>query len=131
MKTQAIKYLNGLVTDETTKKEIDLIDFIKKCVREFKEEKPQVEKVDWEQYFEKLWKMYPKRSDKATARKMFERKIRGLSDEECRAKCNEIYKIQMRYVAECQEQEREMQYIKLYATFLNANIPNSPHYKGR
>ena len=130
MKTQAIKYLNGLVTDETTKKEIDLIDFIKKCVREYAEEekKPVVE---WENYFETLWKMYPRKINKQLAKKTFEHKIRGLTDEECRTKCNYIYKLQIKYIHECEVSDRDLQYIQHFSSFLNANIPNSPHYKGR
>ena len=130
MKAQAIKYLNGLVTDETTKKEIDLIDFIKKCVREYAEEekKPVVE---WENYFEKLWKLYARKTEKQLAKKTFEHKIRGLNDEDCRKKCNNIYILQMKYMKECEENGTEMQYIKHYSSWLNASVPNSPHYKGR
>jgi hypothetical protein len=130
MKTQAINYLNGLITEDTTKKQIDLIDFIKRCVREFKEEKTETA-PEWEQYFDSLWKVYPKKSDKLTAKKTMEHKVRGLTDEECRAKCREIYKLEMKYIKECQDSEREMQYIKMFSTFLNSCVPNSPHYKGR
>lgn len=35
MRSKAIKYLNSLVNDDTTKKQLDLITYIKKCVNEF------------------------------------------------------------------------------------------------
>jgi hypothetical protein len=37
MKTKALKYLDGLVTDNTTKVEYDLIAYCKKCVRAYTE----------------------------------------------------------------------------------------------
>ncbi len=37
MKTKALKYLDGLVTDNTTKVEYDLITYCKKCVRAYTE----------------------------------------------------------------------------------------------
>ena len=132
MKSKAIKWLNEQITDETTKAELDIIEFIKLCVREMKvkvaEEKP---KVDWLPMFETLWKLYPKKSDKLNAKKMFERKIRGLTEEECREKCNLIYKAQMRYQNQLIQNETPLEYTKLYASWLNCEVPNSKHYKGR
>lgn len=132
MKTKSIKWLNEQITDETTKAELDIIEFVKLCVREMKvkvaEEKP---KVDWLPMFETLWKLYPKKSDKLNAKKMFERKIRGLTEEECREKCNLIYKAQMRYQNQLIQNETPLEYTKLYATWLNCEVPNSKHYKGR
>lgn len=132
MKSKAIKWLNEQITDETTKAELDIIEFIKLCIREMKvkvaEEKP---KVDWLPMFETLWKLYPKKSDKLNAKKMFERKIRGLTEEECRQKCNLIYKAQMRYQNQLIQNETPLEYTKLYASWLNCEVPNSKHYKGR
>ena len=132
MKSKSLKWLNSKITDETTKAELDIIEFIKLCVREMKvkvaEEKP---KVDWLPMFETLWKLYPKKSDKLNAKKMFERKIRGLTEEECREKCNLIYKAQMRYQNQLIQNETPLEYTKLYASWLNCEVPNSKHYKGR
>ena len=130
MKAKAIRWLSAQVTDTTTKAEIDVIDFIKRCVKAFKveEEKP---KVDWQPYFETLWKLYPKKSDKQNAKKMFERKVRGLTEEECREKCNLIYKAQMKYQNQLAQNGTPLEYTKLYATWLNCEVPNSKHYKGR
>ena len=130
MKTNAIKYLNALVTDNTTKKEIDLIDYIKKCVREYKTENKAPE-VDWLKYFQKLWELYPRKCSKQQAKKNFEKLIRGFNEEECKNKCRLIYKAQMASQKEWTANGTEVCYIPHYGTWLLANIPKSPHYKGR
>lgn len=131
MKTKAIKWLSAQIRDDTTVEQLNLINFIKKCVNEHKVERETENKVDWLPMFEKLWKMYPKKSDKLNAKKMFERKVRGLTEEECREKCNLIYKAQMRYQKQLVQNETPLEYTKLYASWLNAEVPNSKHYKGR
>lgn len=125
MKTPAINYLNSLINDSTTKKELDIINFIKKCVKEYKVvEKPKL--VDgWQNYFETLWKLYPRKVGKQQAIKMFQRKIIGLNEEETRNKCNLIYKALMRYKQELERLNTQPEYVKHFATWLNAEIPNS------
>lgn len=130
MKSKAIKFLNSLINDNTTKSEIDVIEFCKKAVREMKE-KEELPKVEWESMFETLWKLYPRKVNKVLAKKTFEHKIRGLSEEECREKCNLIYKLQMTRQKQWKEDGREMQYVSHYSTFLNNEVPNSKHYKGK
>ena len=131
MKAETIRYLQSLITDETPKKDLDLLQFAIKCVKEHKvEDKPKT-KVDWLPYFETLWKLYPKKSDKQNAKKMFERKIRGLTEEECKEKCNLIYKAQMKYQKQLEQNDTPLEYTKLYASWLNCEVPNSKHYKGR
>ena len=131
MKSATIKHLQSLITDETPKKTCDLLQFAIRCVRSFSIEEKFENKVDWLPMFETLWKMYPKKSDKQNAKKMFERKVRGLTEEECREKCNLIYKAQMRYQNQLIQNETPLEYTKLYASWLNAEVPNSKHYKGR
>ena len=130
MKSKATKFLNSLIKDDTTKAELDVIDFLKKLVREYQAPEKKQE-FDWSPMFETLWKLYPKKSDKLNAKKMFERKIRGLTEEECREKCNLIYKAQMRYQKQLILNETPLEYTKLYASWLNCEVPNSKHYKGR
>lgn len=131
MKSATIKHLQSLITDETPKKTCDLLQFAIRCVREHKVEEKVENKVDWLPMFETLWKMYPKKSDKQNAKKMFERKVRGLTEEECREKCNLIYKAQMRYQNQLIQNQTPLEYTKLYASWLNCEVPNSKHYKGR
>lgn len=131
MKNQTIKLLQSLITDDTPKKDLDLLQFAIKCVREHKvEEKPKNE-VDWLPYFETLWKLYPRRINKELAKRSFEHKIRGLNEQECKDKCNLIYKAQKQAMNRWEEQGTEMQYIPHYSSWLNSSVPNSKHYKGR
>ena len=131
MKTKSIKWLNEQITDETTKAELDIIEFIKLCIREMKvkvaEEKP---KVDWLPMFETLWKLYPRKVNKVLAKKTFEHKVRGLTEQECKDKCNLIYKMQIMRVKQWENEGRELQYYPHYSTLLNSEVPNSPKYKG-
>ena len=131
MKSATIKFLQSLLTDDRPKGECDLLQFAIRCVREHKAEEKVENKVDWLPMFETLWKMYPKKSDKQNAKKMFERKVRGLTEEECREKCNLIYKAQMRYQNQLIQNQTPLEYTKLYASWLNCEVPNSKHYKGR
>lgn len=130
MKTKAIKWLNSKITDDTTKGELDVIDFLKKLVRDYKAPEKKQE-FDWSPMFETLWKLYPRRVGKQNAIKQFEHKIRGLTEQECREKCNLIYRAEMRYIQQLQQNETPMGYIKHFASWLNAEVPNSKYYKGR
>lgn len=42
MKSKVIDWLNSLILESTPKAELDLIEFAKKCVREYKEKEPKV-----------------------------------------------------------------------------------------
>lgn len=129
MKTKAINYLNSLVKEDTTKKEIDMIEFIKKCVREHKEEEKNAG-FDWTPMFEKLWSLYPRKINKILARKTFEHKVRGFNEEECKEKCNKIYIAQTQRIKQWKNEGRDLQYMPHYSSWLNSEIPNSPKYKG-
>lgn len=130
MKKSALDYINKLISSETTKKELDIIEYIKRCIREYKEEK-KMENVQWEPMFDVLWKIYPRKIDKQSAKKIFEHKIRGLGEQECKDKCNLIYKAEMRYISQINQNRTPIGYIKHFGTWLNAEVPNSPKYKGR
>lgn len=130
MKSKAIDFLNSLITENTTKKDIDLINFIKSCVKEHREEE-KTEKVDIDYFFETLWKLYPRKLNKQLAKRTFEHKIRGLSEQECKEKCNKIYQVMMNRIKEWEEQSRDLQYYPHFSSFLNNEIPNSPKYKGK
>lgn len=131
MKSETIKYLQSLITDETPKKTCDLLQFAIRCVREHKVEEKVENKVDWLPMFETLWKMYPRKVNKELAKRTFEHKIRGLGEQECKDKCNLIYKAQKMAMVRWEEQGTEMQYIPHYSSWLNSSVPNSPKYKGR
>ena len=130
MKSKAMKWLSDQVQPSTTKAELDVIDFLKKLVREYKVPEKKQE-FDWSPMFETLWKLYPRKVNKVLAKRTFEHKIRGLSEEECREKCNLIYKLQMTRQKQWKEEGREMQYYPHYSTLLNSEVPNSKYCKGR
>lgn len=132
MKSKAIKWLDGQVTDDMSKGDYDIVQYLKKLVRADKAE--DVEKpfqVDWRPYFEKLWKLYPRKVAKQNAVKQFEKKVRGLSEEEVRAVSSVVYAKLKKRMAYWEENETEEKYIPHFASFLNAEIENSKHYKGR
>lgn len=131
MKSQTIKFLQSLLTDDRPKGECDLIEFAIRCVREHKVEEKVETKVDWLPMFETLWKMYPRKVNKELAKRTFEHKIRGLGEQECKDKCNLIYKAQKIAMARWENQGTEMQYIPHYSSWLNSSVPNSPKYRGK
>lgn len=131
MKSKAIKWLNEQIGEDTTKAELDIIEFCKKAIREWKVEEKLQSQVDWLPMFEKLWKIYPRKIGKQNAIKQFEHKVRGLNEEECREKCNLIYVSEVKYIKQVQENNTPMEYIKHFSSFLNAEVPNSKHYKRR
>lgn len=131
MKAKATKFLNGLISDQTPKCELDIINYLKRLVNA--EEKPQkaIPKVDYTPYFEYLWKMYPRKVGKQNAIKQFEKKVRGFNEEEIKTLSNRIYLLLKRRIAYWQENETETCYIPHFASLLNAEVPNSKYYKGR
>lgn len=131
MKSKSLKYVESLITNKTTKEELDLIDFIKKCIRNYKEKEIIENKVNLEHYFDSLWGLYPRKVNKELAKKTFEHKMRGLTEEETRDKANKVYILQSQYVNKCKELGTEIQFISHYSSWLNANIPNSKFYRGK
>lgn len=130
MKSKAIKYLNSLIKDETTKSELDIITYLKRLVNESKEQKT-IKNIDFMPYFEILWKMYPRKIGKQIAIKQYEKKIRGLNEEEVKAISNQLYlKIKNR-LTYWKENNTEINFIPHFSTFINAEIPNSKYFKGR
>ena len=130
MKKKAIEYLDRLITDDTTKKEIDIISYIKKCVKNLEDNKKEIKNCEWEPFFEKLWSIYPRKIAKQNAKKTFEHKIRGLSHEQCIEKCRAIYKAQVQYIKVLRDNNTQEQYIKHYSSWLNSEVKDSPYFKG-
>lgn len=131
MKNKALRFLNGLITDETTKGELDIINYLKRLLKAEIEPKKTIGEVDYMPYFEFLWEMYPRKVGKQNAIKQFEKKVRGYNEEEVKDVCNGIYVIVKRRIAYWQEHETEICYIPHFASLLNSEVPNSKHYKGR
>lgn len=130
MKSKSLEFLNGLINEDTTKKQIDIIEYIKKCVNAYKEVVKPKNCAEIFVYFDKLWKMYPKKINKELAKRTFEHKFRGLNEEECKEKANKIYLLFSKQNQQWQDKRTKIEYIPHYSTWLNNQIPNSPHYKG-
>lgn len=132
MKSKAMKWLDGQVTDDMNKGDYDVVQYLKKLVRADKPEKAEKpDEFDWRPYFERLWKLYPRKVAKQNAIRQFEKKVRGLSEEEVKAVSSVVYAKLKKRMAYWEENETEEKYIPHFASFLNAEIANSKHYKGR
>nr|DAE47520.1 MAG TPA: putative replisome organizer protein [Caudoviricetes sp.] len=125
MNTKAIAFLNGLITDETTKAELDIIDYLKTLVKADKEPKKPKWEFDYDDYFEKTWKIYPRKTDKVKAKQTYEKKIYGLVGDELKAKLNAIYLKTVKYARYVEENVEDLKFCKLYTTFLNAEFENT------
>ena len=131
MKNKAIKWLTAQITDEMSKGDYDIVQYLKGLVRADKGDKTETEKVDWQPYFDYLWKIYPRKVGKQNAIKQYEKKVRGLTEEETKFVSQGIYSKIRQRIKYWEENETEMCYIPHFASFLNAEIQNSKHYKGR
>lgn len=79
-------------------------------------------------YFDTIWKLYPRKVAKVTAKNTFMRKFRGLDYDGARALANKIYAVLKKQLELWQEendwQGRATEYIPHFATWLNANFEN-------
>ncbi len=67
--------------------------------------------------FEKFWKAYPRKKEKAKAYKCYMTRLKeGYSEET-------LYQAAVNYAADCQRQKTDERYIKLAATFVGVNTP--------
>ena len=120
MKTKAIKWLTAQITDEMSKGDYDIVQYLKGLVRADKGDKTETaEKVEWRPMFEKLWSIYPRKIAKAQAVKTFEKKIKGKTDDEVKDFCNKLWrKIKVR-TAYWEENETDKAFIPHLSTLIN------------
>ena len=126
MKTKAINYLNGLATPTTPKSELDLIEFIKKCVREFKVAEKNTENEKYiDELFLKFYGIYRRKGAKEQARKTFHKKLAKLkTQDEILEKARKIvvqYRVSER---EWNENATDLKYVPLCSSWLNSNVPD-------
>ena len=126
MKAKAIKWLNSLVTESTTKGELDIIEFIRKCVKNYKVEDKNKENEEYiTELFEKFYKVYIRKGAKIQASKTFRKKLIKLkTKEEILEKARKIAKVYSVCAKEWNENGRDKQFIPLCSSFLNSNIPD-------
>ena len=120
MKTKAIKWLNAQITDEMSKGDYDIVQYLKRLVNA--EKKAQTETADeseWRPMFEKLWSIYPRKVAKAQAVKTFAKKVKGKHGDDLRDFCNGLWKKIARRKMLWAERETEKEFIPHFATFIN------------
>ena len=110
-KEDAYEFLNRLITPDMPVKNLEIVKFIKKCVKAYFETEEKTT-PDWQKYFDKLWEIYPRKIEKQNAKKTFEHKIRGLNDEETKEKCRLIYKSEVRYITQLKQSQTPVEYVK-------------------
>ena len=85
-------------------------------------------KTKIEEYFEKIYELYPRKVSKIRGKKTFETKFKGLTEEEARARANQIYltvKAQtQRWAEENDGEGRRFDKIPYFSTWLNDNVEN-------
>ena len=80
-------------------------------------------------YFDKIYSIYPRKVSKVKAKEMFERKLRGLDKETAYKKAIAIYRMLERQVEVWESEKRETSYLPYPASWLNDNVEDSPKYK--
>ena len=120
MKTKAIKWLTAQITDEMSKGDYDIVQYLKGLVNAEKKAKSETaDESEWRPMFEKLWSIYPRKVAKAQAVKTFAKKVKGKSTDELKDFCNKLWrKIKVR-TAYWEEHETEKAFIPHLSTFIN------------
>ena len=120
MKTKAIKWLNDKITDEMSKGDYDIVQYLKGLVNAEKKAKAETaDESEWRPMFEKLWSIYPRKVAKAQAVKTFAKNVKGKSTDELKDFCNKVWrKIKVR-TAFWEEHETEKEFIPHFSSFLN------------
>ena len=124
MKAKAIKWLNSLVTESTTKGELDVIEFIRNCVKNYKVEEKNKENEEYiAELFEKFYKVYIRKGAKIQASKTFRKKLIKLkTKEEILEKARKIVQVYSKQRVELES--RDMSYRPLCSSWLNSNVPD-------
>lgn len=124
MKSETIKYLQSLITDETPKKTCDLLQFAIRCVREHKVEEKNAENESYIlELFEKFYKVYCRKGGREQAKKTWRKKLISLpSKEKILQKARKIALLYSKHAKEYEEKDK--QYVPMCSSWLNANIPD-------
>lgn len=84
-------------------------------------------------YFDKIYSIYPRKVSKVQAKETFEHKLRGLEKEDAYKKAIAIYRMlenqNQVWQAENDGQGRKVEFISHFSTWLNDNVENSTHFK--
>lgn len=124
---KAISYLNGLIKPSTPKSELDLIEYCKRCVRGAqtakKAENEYLPFID--ELYAKFYNAYRRKGSKEQGRKTWQKKLKGLNSvAEITEKAQKIVEAYNVSVRRWNDEERDLRYIPLVSSWLNANIPD-------
>lgn len=124
MKNKAIKWLNEKITSETTKAELDIIEYCKKCVNTYATEPKNQENENYiKELFEKFYKIYKRKGARVQAFKTWRKKLIKLkTKDQILEKARAIVKVYSVSVREWEERETEKQFIPMCSSWLNSNI---------
>lgn len=124
MKNKSLKFLNSLITDSTTKADLDVIDYLKRLVRDYKVPEKNTEKEQYiDELFAKFYKVYCRHTARQQGLKTFRKKLIKLkTNEEILDKARKIAKL---YAQQRQELEaRDMEFRPMVSSWLNQNVPD-------
>lgn len=93
----------------------------------------EITESEIEEYFKKIYEIYPRKVSKIRAKETFEHKVRGYSSDEGHKIAQKIYKM-VKHQAEVWSEEndgtgRRWEMIPHFSTWLNDNVENSPKYR--
>ena len=127
MKNKAIKWLTAQITDEMSKGEYDIVQYLKGLVRADKgvSAKDEVNEQYIADLFAKFYGGYKRKGSREQAFKTFRKKLIKLKSEtEILAKVRKMAKLYSACAEQWEENETEMRYIPLCSSWLNANVPD-------
>ena len=84
-------------------------------------------------YFNKIYSIYPRKVGKVQAKETFEHKLRGLEKEEAYKKAIAIYRMLENQIQVWKNENdgrgRKVEFIPYCSSWLNPNVEDSPHFK--
>lgn len=96
--------------------------------KEYKE-KEIFSQEDLDLWFSKIYELYPRKASKLKAREAFEHKVRGLTKDLAYKKSISIYRLLEKQLLIWEKENREISFLPYPASWLNANVEDSPNYK--
>ena len=127
MKTKAIKWLTAQITDEMSKGDYDIVQYLKGLVRADKgvSAKDEVKEQLINDLFVKFYGNYKRKGSREQALKTFRKKLVKLKTAtEIAEKAQKISRLYSTYHEKWAQNETEEKYIPLCSSWLNANVPD-------
>lgn len=108
---------------------------IKENKKESSVDKDCFTQEDLDHWFDSTYSRYPRKVSKVQAKSTYEHKLRGLTREDAKDKANKIYSLLNKQLViwshENNGEGRKVEHIPYFSSWLNSNIEDSKHYKGK